>query len=297
MREVDVVRDFLQQAAPPEGTVLSWEERRMRMDVFGAAAPLADGWAAAPVDLGCPAEHHTGPAMTPGTAMLYLHGGGYCVGSAVSHRGLISQLAAAAAIETFAPNYRLGPEHPLPAGIEDVLAAIEALNARGFATNRIVLAGDSAGGGLALAVSLRLRDAGKPLPAALFLISPWADLTHSGKSHKFRANADPMLTTADLEEYAKAYVGQGGSLASQDASPLFADLTGLPPMLIQVGADEILLSDSETLQSRAADQGVMAALEVWPGMIHVWHIFYTMLSAGREAIQDAGDWIKRRLAE
>jgi acetyl esterase/lipase len=158
-----------------------------------------------------------------------------------------------------------------------------------------VIAGDSAGGGLALAAALRLRDAGQPLPAALFLISPWVDLTLSGRAHKFRAAVDPMLTHAELTAFADAYVN-GADRAGLEASPMFADMTGLPPMLIQVGADEILLSDSETLQARAADQGVMAALEVWPGMIHVWHVFYAMLSGARDAIADAGVWMGRRWA-
>ena len=227
-------------------------------------------------------------------AILYLHGGGYCVGSAQSHRGLVAQLAAAAGVQAFALDYRLGPEHHAPAAIEDVLAALDALAGQGLPASKVVIAGDSAGAGLALATALRLRDAGKPMPAALYLISPWADLTHSGRSHKFRAAADPMLTTEGLAAYAAAYLGPNGDVAGQDASPMLADLSGLPPTLIQVGADEILLSDSETLQARAEAAGVMAALEVWPGMIHVWHAFYPMLSAAREAIADAGSWIGRR---
>jgi acetyl esterase/lipase len=293
MREIDQVRAFLADVQPAEGQTLTWEERRARIDAFGAAQPLAAGWSVSSDALGRSAERHHGEGMVAGRTVLYLHGGGYCVGSAQSHRGLISQLAASASAETFALDYRLAPEHPMPAAIDDVLAALAALAARGVPTERVLLAGDSAGGGLALAATLRLRDAGSPLPAALYLISPWVDLTLSGRAHKFRAAADPMLTAAELREFAAAYVGDG-DLAGQDASPLFADMSGLPPMLIQVGADEILLSDSEALQARAAEQGVMAALEVWPGMIHVWHAFYAMLSAGRDAIADAGVWMARR---
>jgi epsilon-lactone hydrolase len=294
MREIDQVRAFLAQAQPPEVQQMPWPERRARIDAFGAAQPLADGWSVEAASLGgCPAERHHSPAMQAGRTILYLHGGGYCIGSAQSHRSLVSHIAAAAAAEAFALDYRLAPEHPVPAGIEDVLTALAALNAHGVPTEQILLAGDSAGGGLALAAALRLRDAGQALPAALYLISPWADLTLSGRAHTFRAAADPMLTTAELKRFADAYVADADR-AGQDASPMFADMTGLPPMLIQVGADEILLSDSETLQARAADQGVMAALEVWPGMIHVWHVFHTMLSAARDAIADAGVWMGRR---
>ena len=294
MREIDQVRAFLEQSAPPPGVTFSWDERRARMNAFGAMSPLADGWSVAPDTLAVPAERHTGPGARTDVAILYLHGGGYCVGSAQSHRGLVSQLAAATGAQAYAIDYRLAPEHPAPAAIEDALAALEALEARGLPASKVIIAGDSAGGGLALATALRLRDAGKPMPAALYLISPWADLTHSGRSHVFRANADPILTTESLDTYAVAYVGDKVDRASQDASPMLADLSGLPPILIQVGADEILLSDSETLQARAEAAGVMASVEIWPGMIHVWPIFYAMLSAGREAIEDAGGWMSRR---
>lgn len=294
MREIDQVRTFLEQNRPPPGSPVNWQERRARMNAFGAMSPLADGWTIAADTLGVAADHHTGPGCRTDVAILYLHGGGYCVGSPQSHRGLISQLAAATGAQAFAIDYRLAPEHPAPAAIEDALQALEALEARGLPPSKVIVAGDSAGGGLALATTLRLRDAGKPLPAALYLISPWADLTHSGRSHKFRAHADPILTTEALDEYAAAYVGAGGDRAGQDASPMMADLSGLPPTLVQVGADEILLSDSETFQARAESAGVMAALEVWPGMIHVWQVFYTMLSAGRDAIADAGAWMSRR---
>jgi acetyl esterase/lipase len=293
MREIDAVREFIAQARPKDGPPLPWAERRTRIDAFGAMMSLADGWSITADALGRPADRHHSALAKPGRVMLYLHGGGYCIGSPQSHRALISQLANAAQAETFALDYRLAPEHPMPAAIEDVLAALAALNARGVPTEQILMAGDSAGGGLALAAALRLRDAGKPLPAALYLISPWVDLTLSGRAHKFRAASDPILTTQELTDYADAYVGPKDR-AGQDASPMFADMTGLPPMLIQVGSDEILLSDSETLQARAADQGVMAALEVWPGMIHVWHIFHTMLGSARDAIADAGLWMGRR---
>lgn len=294
MREIDQVRAFLEQSRPPPGSPVNWEERRARMNAFGAMSPLADGWTIAPDVLGVPADRHTGPDCRTDVAILYLHGGGYCVGSPQSHRGLISQLAAATGAQAYAIDYRLAPEHPVPAAVEDALAALAALEAKGIPPSHVIVAGDSAGGGLALATALRLRDAGKPLPAALYLISPWADLTLSGRAHKFRAHADPILTTESLDEYAAAYVGSSIDRAGQDASPMLADLSGLPPTLIQVGADEILLSDSEVLQARAEAAGVMAALEVWPGMIHVWQIFYTMLSAGREAIADAGAWMSRR---
>lgn len=296
MREIDQLRSVLEKTLPPKGVLTPWEARRARMDAFGAACPLAEAWSVAQDALGRPAERHLGPGARTDVAVLYLHGGGYCLGSAQSHRGLVSHLAAAASAQAYALDYRLAPEHPAPAAIEDVLLALKALEARGAPPAKVILAGDSAGGGLALATTLRLRDAGQSMPCALLLLSPWADLTFSGRSHTTRAQADPILTTQDLEAFAEAYVGSKSDRAGPDASPLFADLTGLPPMLIQVGADEILLSDSEVLQARAVEAGVMAALEVWPSMIHVWHIYYATLAQGRIAIADAGGWMARRLA-
>ncbi len=293
MREIDQVKELLAQMRAAGMDTLPWAQYREMIDASAANQVLAEGWTTSPDSLGRPAERHAGSAAVPGRVMLYLHGGYYCVGSPQSHRGLISQLASAAKAETYALDYRLAPEHPMPAAVDDVVAAFDALNARGVLTQNIVLAGDSAGAGLALAATLRLRDTGKPVPAALYLISPWVDLTLSGRSHKLRAAADPMLTTQRLSEAAGAYVGQA-ERASPQASPLFADMTGLPPMLIQVGADEILLSDGEALQARAAEQGVMAALEVWPGMIHAWHVFFPILSTARDAIADAGAWMQRR---
>lgn len=296
MREIDQLRFVLEQTLPPKDVFVPWADRRARMDAFGATSPLADAWSVAQDGLGRPAERHLGPGARTDVAALYLHGGGYCVGSAQSHRGLVSHLAAAAGAQAYALDYRLAPEHHAPAAIEDVLLALKALEARGVPPSKVILAGDSAGGGLALAATLRLRDAGQSMPGALLLLSPWADLTLSGRSHKTRAQADPILTTQSLEAFAEAYLGSKIDRAGPDASPLLADLRGLPPMLIQVGADEILLSDSEALQARAEAAGVMAAMEVWPNMIHVWHIFYAMLTPGRAAIADAGAWMARRWA-
>jgi acetyl esterase/lipase len=227
--------------------------------------------------------------------ILYLHGGGYCIGSPRSHRGLCAQLAFASGARAVAPDYRMGPEVPFPAAVDDALAAYRALLDQGFAPGGIVIAGDSAGGGLTFATALAARQAGLPQPAGLFAISPWANLTPTGPSYVDKAAVDPMITAEALGLFAEAYLG-GGSPLDVLASPALADLTGLAPILIQVGSEEVLLSDSVAMEIAALNAGVPVELEVWPEMIHVWHAFYGVLGAGRNAIAAAGRWIAGRFA-
>lgn len=293
--EIGMVRAML--AAMPDAPAngeLTFAERRVGMDAFGAMAPLPDGHVVEAVTYaGRPAEWHTPPGADPAKVILYLHGGGYCIGSPLSHRGLAGQLAFAAGARALVPDYRMGPEEPFPAAVEDALAAYRGLLDQGFAPGRIVIAGDSAGGGLTLATALAAREADLPQPAGLFVISPWANLTPTGPSYAAKAASDPMITADALNAFAFAYLG-GVAADHPLASPALADFTGLPPILIHVGSEESLLSDAIAVAERAGLAGVAATLEIWPEMIHVWHAFYGALAAGRAAIAGGGAWIAGR---
>lgn len=296
MREIDVIKDMLTASAAIHDPALGWGPLRQQGEAFGAAQVLPDDWSEAPVEgLGAPAVLFTGAGADASRAILYFHGGGYVIGSATSHRGLAARLGADAQTSVYALEYRLAPEHPAPAAIEDAETAYAALLARGLQPERIALAGDSAGAGLAVALTQRLIAQGRPTPGALFLMSPWVDLTLSGRSMTFRASSDPMLSAELLTRFAAAYRPEGG-LDDALASPLFGSLEGFPDTLIQVGTDEVLLSDAERLQEGIAKTGAFASLEVWPGMVHVFQLFHPMLSPGREALEDAGAWLKRRLS-
>lgn len=226
----------------------------------------------------------------PVRRVLYLHGGAYVFGSPATHRPLTGRLARSADAEVVAIDYRLAPEHPFPAAVDDALAAYRALLAE-VPASAIVVAGDSAGGGLSLALALSIRDAGLPPPAALALLSPWTDLTLSGASHRERAARERLLTTATLAADARAYAGSA-DLATPRLSPLFADLRGLPPMLIQVGGEEILFDDSRRLADAAAAAGVPAQLVVYEGLWHVWQLFGGALPEADRAIEALGRFVR-----
>jgi len=219
---------------------------------------------------GVAAEWIEAPGADAGV-ILYLHGGAYALGSIDTHREFIARLARAARMRGLATNYRLAPEHPFPAALEDTTAAYGWLLAQGVEPSRIIVAGDSSGGGLALAALIALRDAGKPLPAGAVCLSPWTDLTLSGASIQRKALVDCMLDADSLEMYAKLYAGERDR-RSPLISPLFADLSHLPPLLIQVGTDEILLDDAARCADRARQAGVDVTLEIWDEMFHVFQI-------------------------
>lgn len=234
--------------------------------------------------------------ITPPNAagrLLYLHGGAYVLGSARTHRSLAAEFARRAGASALAVDYRLAPEHPFPAARDDVLAIWEAIAQPEIPT---VWIGDSAGGGLALASIIAARDAGMPMPAALILLSPWIDLTLSGESHRRRADVEAMLTTEGLAIDALHYCG-GRDPADPQLSPLFGRLEGLPPMLIQVGDNEILLDDAQRLHAALTAVDGIVTLERWQAMIHAWHAFRSMIPEGDAAITAIGDFARRHLSE
>ncbi len=232
-------------------------------------------------------------AADAGGAILYLHGGGYRIGSPRSHRGLAAALAGAAGCRVLALDYRLAPEHPFPAAIEDCWATYVWLCGQ-VPSGRVALAGDSAGAGLALATALAARDAGGPLPAAAVLMSPWTDLTASGQSYTERAADDPLNQRAALMALARSYLA-GADAQTPYASPLFGDLRGLPPLLLQVGSREIVHSDSVQLATKAQAAGVSVEFQEWDGMVHVFQQFPAELPQAAEAVAAAGQFLRRHL--
>ena len=228
---------------------------------------------------------------TPETAVLYLHGGAYCVGSPSTHRGLITHLAVAAHAAVYAPDYRLAPESPHPAALEDALLCYERMIDHGHDPSRIALAGDSAGGGLALATAIAIRDEGLISPAAIVLISPWVDLTCRSKSRTEKERIDPTIRNSWSLDCARRYAG-GRPLDDPACSPLFASHRGLPPVLIQVGSDEVVLDDSLDLAERCRAARVDVTLEVYEGM---WHIFQTsvgVMAKSDEAVGEIVDFLR-----
>jgi epsilon-lactone hydrolase len=226
--------------------------------------------------------------------ILYLHGGGYIAMSARSHRPITSRLAVWSDTRLFALDYRLAPEHRFPAALDDAVAVYRALVAAGTSPDRIVVAGDSAGGGLALALLVVLRDAGDKLPGAAVLFSPWTDLAATGQSIVGNAVVDPLICGTWVGSVARHYLGDTAA-TNPLASPVYADLTGLPPLLVQVSDTEVLLDDSRRVVESARRSGVDAALHIWPELPHVWQYFAWFLPEARAALRQAADFARMRL--
>jgi phosphinothricin tripeptide acetyl hydrolase len=289
---IAIVRGHLAKL-PPSAT-LTLADRRRQYDRAERVFPTPADVKVETVTVGgVRAERLTPRTARDGAGILYMHGGGYCIGSPRSHRHLAAAIATAAETTVVLPDYRLAPEHPFPAALDDAVAAYRAMLAEGTAPGRVAIAGDSAGGGLTVATLVALRDAGLPLPAAGVCLSPWVDLACRGASYETRAKADPIVERAGVEEMAAAYLGERDR-ATPLASPLYADLAGLPPLLVQVGSDEVLLDDAIGLADRARTAGVPATLEVWDGMIHVWPWFLTMLDEAESAVAAVAAFVRAR---
>ncbi len=228
--------------------------------------------------------------------LLYLHGGAYVIGSPRTHRQLVSHTARAAGVVAVLPDYRLAPEHPFPAAIDDAVAVYNGLLASGFKPEDIIISGDSAGGGLSVATLLQLRHAGLPMPAAAVLLSPFLDVTGSGESATTRADRDPWFDVADLHVVAAYYCPDESEWQNPLVSPVFANVAGLPPMLIQVGDDEILLSDSTRLAKKLEAEGVAVELEVWPHMWHVFQMFIRKMPESGAAVRKIAAYIQKRFS-
>ena len=271
------------------------QEARAGFEMLPKFFPTPDDVTLEKVDAdGIPGEWISAPGADPETVIYYLHGGGYTIGSVNSHRQMISIISRSSGARAFAIDYRLAPENPFPAAIEDATKAYRWLLAQGVDPARTVIAGDSAGGGLTVATLLSLRDAGDPLPAAAVLISPWTDMEGTGESMKTRAEADPMIRADGSNTSANAYVGDGDP-RNPLASPIHADLSDLPPMLIHVGDAEVLLDDSTRLAAKAEADGVDVTLEVWDEMIHVWHFWANRLPEAQQAIDRIGEFVRQHV--
>jgi len=283
---VELLRQLLADSGLTTGTLL---ERRAAMEAGAAGSPAPAGTTVTVGELGgrpvewinpddldaatdnTTATDNTDPRATP--VVLHLHGGGYCMGGHDTHRAFAGRMALDARARVAVPDYRLAPEHPFPAAIDDAVAAYRDLVATGHDPAKLAISGDSAGGGLAVATLLSLRDAGDPMPAAAVLISPWADLTQSAECYERLDGLDPLLTKDGLDEMAEAYLA-GTDPRDPRASPLFApSLKGLPPLCIEVGDQELLLDDATGLAALARRGGIDVSLTVWPDLTHDFQIF------------------------
>lgn len=291
----DQLRAMLVNEIAPLFRDTTLEAQRAALDAIGGQAVLPANFMVGSGTLGgVPVEVLT-PMRNERRVVLHAHGGGFSVGSRVSHRGLVGNIGEACRARVVLPEYRLAPEHPFPTPLDDMFSVYRALLASGTPAEQIVITGDSAGGNLAVALLLRARAANLPLPRAVILLSPWLDLTCSGSSYESRATVDPWIRREDLETFRDRYL-QGVDPSHPLASPCFADLTGLPPMLIQVGDHEVLLSDSERLYERARAAGVDVTLEVQPEVWHVWHLMAPMLPDAVDAFERISSFVEARFA-
>ena len=290
--EIDAIRALLGAKPRPVG----WAERRRRLDEVGAAWPVAEDVKLEAVDLdGVPGEWSIVPGADASRLLIYFHGGGYCSGSIVSHRRMVTEAGRAGGLRTLAVAYRLAPEHPFPAARDDALTVWRRLRKDGYAARHIAVGGDSAGANLTLALVGELKRAGEDLAACLWLVSPWTDLAMSGATLESKSAVDPLIHKAYLEELAAAFAPQGMDRRDPRLSPLYASLEGLPPILIQVGSAETLLDDSVRLAAAAGEADVPVTLEIWPHMIHAWPLWNARLEPGRRALAHAGAFLRENL--
>jgi epsilon-lactone hydrolase len=285
---------ILRQAAFPAGSGVS-EQRRL-LQKLSSAQPLPADVTVTAAALGAvPTAEITVAGIEPRHAVLYFHGGVYVLGDAFQAAALAAQVGRRTQAKVFSVDYRLGPEHPYPAAVDDALAAYQALLGNGTAAADIVFAGESAGGGLAVATLVNARDHGLPLPAAALLMSPYADLTLSGTTMETKRAADPLLSRELLQARVRDYTA-GQDAALPQISPVFADLAGLPPLIIQGGTHEVLLDDALRLAGRAAAADVEVTLDITPRVPHVFQSFYPVLDEAVAALDRAGVFLSTQLA-
>ena len=269
-----------------------YRQRRKDIDSRGLEYGLAPDVAVEQTNAnGVRAEWNSTPSAARDAVLLYLHGGGFVIGSLDSHRHLVSEAGRAAKAVTLALDYRLAPEQPFPAAVEDAVAGYRFLLARGYKPERVAIAGDSAGGGLVVSAMIAIRDAGLPQPACGWCISPWVDLEALGETMSTKASADPTVQKAGILDMARLYLN-GADPRLPLAAPIYANLAGLAPLLIQVGAMETLLDDAIRLAKIAGASDVRVDLQIWPEMIHVWHLFHPELKAGLRAIEQGGSFVR-----
>ena len=288
-------RFFIKHGSRP-GVGIEVRRRRMKAYERWVPRPPAGVITAERPLGGIPASRIAVPQSVAGRHILFLHGGAYAVGSAALYRHITWRFAVAAEAYLAAIDYRLAPEHPFPAALDDAAAAWRGLLEEGADPRHCAVLGDSAGGGLALALALRLRDEGGPLPSAVVALSPWTDLAITGESCRLNAVADPLLNEPDLLPFAAQYRG-GADPRNPYVSPLYGDPRGLPPTLLQVGSDEILRDDAVRMAERMREAGCEVALEIWPRMPHVWHGFAPVLPEARRAIARIGEFVQHRAAD
>jgi acetyl esterase/lipase len=269
-------------------------DSRAALDQLSEIAPLLKDTKLEKIDVdGIPAAWVSTPEVVKDKAILYLHGGGYIEGSITSHKDLAQRISRAAKAKVLVLDYRLAPEHPFPAALEDSTRAYSWLvDTEGYLPQNIVIAGDSAGGGLTVATLVKLRDEGIVLPAAAVCLSPWTDLALTGDSMKEKVHEDPFVTPNDTMFSAMMYLGKTDP-KNPYASPLYANLKDLPPLCIQVGTAEVLLDDATRLATRAKKAGVEVQLDIWEDMIHVFQAFAVLAPEGQEGIEKIGEFIKK----
>ena len=290
--EIDAVRALLTAKPRPVG----WAERRRRLDEVGSVWPVAEDVQLTATDLGGIAgEWSIVPGSDASRVLMFFHGGGYCSGSIVSHRRMVTEAGRAAGARTLAVGYRLAPEHPFPAALNDALAAWRFLRGQGIAPAHIAIGGDSAGGGLTVALINTLRDDKETLPACAWLVSPWTGPDDGGFDAHHQGQNRSNNSKAYLQELADAYLAGGMNGKDPRVSPLYADVRGFPPTLIQVGSAETLLDDATRFAAVLGAADVPVTLEIWPHMIHAWHLWNAHLEPGRRALANAGTFIRRHL--
>ncbi len=291
---VNLLRESGGIGLEPDGS-LDVAAMREGMEAMTATAELPEGTRCTPCEVARrPAEWVEGPDADASRVLLYFHGGGYVIGSIATHRGLVARIARVAGIRGLVLDYRLAPEHPFPAAVEDATAAYRFLLEQGITPEGIAIGGDSAGGGLTFATLVALRDSGIPLPAAAIALSPWVDLEGTGESMSSKADADPMVGREGLLEMARLYLGEADP-KTPTASPLHADLAGLPPLYVQVGTAETLLDDATRIAERARAAGVQIELEPFEDLVHVFQAFAPHVPESLEAIEKLGAFLKRQL--